>query len=200
MNEDDLGDTQWTDAAKVEYQQRALALIEELRRHVDSTLARTGRQTELQPYFQSVDQLMTAARAFNDAEFDWCGSFPLALDDEEDDDDNSWQDEEPEDALEEQPILTVLGRWDFRVTDAAAAIVAGRAAYLRMWSDDTDEDASIRVREVKDAAAELMHEDGLAGLESADGLHLERDATAFVLHEGETDEAFDEDPFAITRE
>jgi hypothetical protein len=69
-----------------------------------------------------------------------------------------------------------------------------------MWSDDTDEDSSIRVQEVRDAAAELMHAGGLAGLENADGLRLERDATAFLLHEGETDDAFDEDPFAISRE
>ncbi|GAA2027874.1 hypothetical protein GCM10009740_16940 [Terrabacter terrae] len=201
MDDDELQDTQWTDEAKVEYERRAVALIEALRSHVDATLALTGRQRELQPYFESADQVRSAARAFNDAEFDWCGSFPLALADDDEDDDDRWDDEEEsEDAVNEQPMLTVFGRWDFRVIDASAAIAAGRSAYLRMWSDDTEEDASIRVKEVRDAAAEIMHADGLAGLESANGLRLARDATAFVLHEGESDEAFDEDPFAITRD
>jgi hypothetical protein len=71
VDEDELGDTQWTDAARAEYEKRALALIEALRVHVDTTLAGTGRQVELHPYFESGDKVRSAARAFNDAEFYW---------------------------------------------------------------------------------------------------------------------------------
>lgn len=41
--------------------------------------------------------------------------------------------------------------WDFRITDEVAVLAAGRAAYLRAWSDDTQEDAEIRVQQVGDA-------------------------------------------------
>ena len=197
MSEDDYEETQWTDKAKQDYQERADGLIDALRAHVSANLTRAGRQKELGPYFESADDLMKATRAFNEAEFDWCGSFPLGLRPDEDDED--------EDELEEQPeavgdVLTLLGRWDFRVTDEAAAVAAGRRAYLAAWTDDTEEDAESRVQHVDDAAAELMHAHGLAGLENAEGLSLERDATAFMIHEGEDDETFDDDPFAITRD
>lgn len=191
-------ETQWTPEAKDAYATRVEELIAALRDHVSSTLTRSGRQKELQPYFESGKRLMAATRAFNEAEFDWCGSFPLGL--RPDDEDDQDEEEEWEDEPASGSILSVLGRWDFRITHEAAAIAAGRIAYLRAWPDDTEEDAVTRVQQVGDAAAELMHSDGLAGLERADGLRLERDATVFVVHDGEDDETFDDDPFGITRD
>ena len=51
-----------------------------------------------------------------------------------------------------------------------------------------------------EAAAELMHADGLTGLDTAAGLQLQRDVTGFVVHDGQDDETFDIDPFGITAE
>lgn len=196
VSEDEYEDTQWTDKAKQAYERRADELMEALRAHLAANLNRRGRQKEFGAYFESAESLMDATRAFNEAEFDWCGSFPLGLrPDEDDDEDEEWEDQD-----ESGSILSVVGRWDFRITDEAAVIAAGRSAYLRAWPDDTHEDAEHRVQQVSDAAAELTHADGLSRLEDVDGLSLHRDVTGFFVHEGEDDEAFNADPFAITRE
>lgn len=199
MDEDQYRETQWTAEAKQAYERRAEDLVEALRAHVKANLTRSGRQKEFKAYFESGEALLDATREFNEAEFDWCGSFPLALRPDEDDDDDD-EDEEWEDQDESGSILSVVGRWDFRITDEPAAIASGRNAYLRAWPDDINEDAEARVQLIGDAAAELMHADGLRGLEDADGMSLERNVTSFFVHEGEDDEAFNTDPFAITRE
>ena len=87
------------------------------------------------------------------------------------------------------------GHWDFRITDEDAVLAARRAAYLRTWPDDTQEDAEIRVQQVAGAAAELEHAEGLTGLNNVAGLQLQRDVVGFIVHEGEDDETFDPDPF-----
>lgn len=194
MSEDEYRDIQWTAEAKQAHQRRADELVEALRVHLTANLERRGRQKEFGAYFESAEALMDATRAFNEAEFDWCGSFPLGLRPDEDEDEE-WEDQE-----ESGSILSVVGRWDFRITDAAAVIAAGRCAYLSTWPDDTQEDAEHRVQQVSDAAMELTHGDGLNGLEEADELSLHRNVTGYFVHEGEDDEVFNADPFAITRE
>jgi hypothetical protein len=193
---DDL-ETQWTVEARNAYAQRAEVLIAEIRRHVEATLQRQGRQAESQAYFQSVKRLGSAANAFNDAEFDWCGSFPLSLADVDERDD--WDEDDEAEDDEAKSVLSVLGRWDYRVTDAEALITAGRAAYLTAWPEDTEEDARIRVHDLVSAAAEITHAYGFSSLEETAGLESDRDITAFVMHDGEDDDAFHEDPFAIVR-
>lgn len=46
----------------------------------------------------------------------------------------------------------------------------------------------------------MEHADGLTALDNAAGLQLQRDVIGFVVHEGEDDETFDNDPFGITRD
>ena len=195
--DDDYEDTQWTDAARRAYESRARELIEALQAHLSVNLTRSGRQKELQPYFESADRVMAFARAFNEAEFDWCGSFALDLR-------SDAEDGEDEEALDDEPvggeILSVVGRWDYRITDEDAVLAAGRAAYLRAWPDDTQEDAEIRVQQVSDAAAELEHAGGLTELDNAAGLQRHRSVISLVVHDGEDDETFDNDPFGITRD
>jgi hypothetical protein len=190
-------ETQWTDTAKQAYQERADQLVEAIRAHVAFATARSGRQKEMGAYFDSADNVMEAAQAFNDAEFDWCGSSALSLllEDEDDEDDDL-------DAGEPRPgnLLSVLGRWDFRITDESAAVAAGRRAYLSAWTADTAEDAEIRVQHVGDAAAELMHAHGLEAIGAAEGLAPERDTVVFLVHDGEEDDTFEDDPFAIAQD
>lgn len=110
-------------------------------------MTRDGRQRELQGYFASASGLQEAARAFCEAEFDLCGSVPLALmrhDDEEDEDGDQ----------DDGSVLPVVGRWDYRITDPDALVDAGRRAYLNAWPDDPLEDAG-------SAVGEILHGDGL---------------------------------------
>jgi hypothetical protein len=195
--DEELGelDTQWTDAAKASYERRTEEFIEAIRQHVALNLARKGRQKELLKYVPSQEGLLQAARSFADAEFDWCGSFPLPLpaDDEWEDDEDS----DDEDSPGGGSVLSVVGRWDYRITDEDALIACARAAYLRAWPEDTGEDAEFRIRDAGSAAGELLHGDDLKALNSADGLEAHQFAVDVITHEGADD--FDDDPFGIVR-
>lgn len=137
--------------------------------------------------------LQAAAVAFGEAEFDWCGSFPLALrhddlDDEEDDD-------EEDDEQAEGNVLSVVGRWDYRLVDADAVLMAGRRAYADTWTDDTDEDAELAVQTVHNAVGELLHSPDLAQLEGVAGLEVSQFWVHTFVHDGS--ETNEDDPFGI---
>jgi hypothetical protein len=194
-------ETQWTPQARAAYGQRLEELHAALDAHAAVVLDRSGRESEMKGYFASADRLARAAAAFADSEFDLCGSSALNVDVEEDafeddDADEVWGSE----AVATGEVLSILGRWDYRVIDEAATIAAGRDAYLRAWQDATEEDASIRVQDVEHAVGELMHTDGLAVLGDTPGLQLERDTVFVLTHEGDGDEAYDVDPFGIVRD
>lgn len=135
--------------------------------------------------------MFAAAHAFVEAELDWSGSVPLPLRDDEDDDD--WDDEDEE--VGPGGVLTVIGRWDYRVTDPTALIAAGRRAYLQAWAGDEPEDAALRIEVVEQAAGELMHGDDVSALESAPGLESDRYSITVLTHDGQDD--FDGDPFRL---
>jgi len=187
-------DTQWTDAARERYAASAEALIAQIRRHVELNTGREGRQRELGPYFESADEVHEAVVAFTDAEFDWCGSTSIRVHVDEDD----WDDDDEDDEEEVGDVLSVVGRWDFRVTDPEAFLAAGRRAYAETWPDDTDEDAEIAVQTPHNVVSELLHGRGLDRLEDAPGIETSRCWVHSLVHDGsETDE---EDPFAIAHE
>ncbi len=194
--DDEYVETQYTDASRDAYVRRAEELVAALWAHVDVVLSQKGLEREMPRYWESVTGLTDAASAFNEAEFDWCGSFPLPLvapdgvDEEES--------EEPGPGF--GGVVTLLGRWDFRVTDEAALVEAGRSAYLRSWPDQEREDAELRVQSVIEAVAEASHAGEPTVLEAIDGLEPVRAAINFILHDGGDDEEFDEDPFAIARD
>jgi hypothetical protein len=190
-------DTLWSDAARERYVRCADDLIAALKAHVAMNVERTGRQRELEPYFASSEGLEKAAGSFNEAEFDWCGSFPLRLIDDEIDeiDDEDEADENPQPAS----VVSGLFRWDFAVTEEAAVIAAGRDAYRRAWPSDTDEDAELAVPDIERAAAEIIHLEGWSALEDTPGWERRAEWWTFVRHDGETEPGDDEDPFAIGR-
>jgi hypothetical protein len=196
VDEDEVVDTLWTSEAKQAYVERAEELIEAIRTHVAANVTRTGRQKEIGPYFESAETLVTVARAFENAEFSWCGSFPFGLGLEDDLD----LDDEDEEEATEGPMLSIFRRWDLNILDEAAVIDAGRAAYLRAWPDDTEEDASVRVQDVEMAASEIIHADGIDALGSTEGLRAERGATTIIQHEGEDYETFDANPWGVVND
>lgn len=198
MTDEDEPESQWTAPAKEAYAARAEELIAALRDHAQLTLERTGRQAEGAQYVPSVQRLLRAAAAFDDAEFEWCGSFPLGIAADDDDDD----DDESGDESAEAGVLTVVGRWDYEVVDAEALVAAGRAAYVNLWADDTHEDAVAAVSNAAEAAREIVHADGWGALERANGLEAIADRTVLILHDDDSaDWLHDEgDPFAIARE
>ncbi|OFE18872.1 hypothetical protein BA895_01495 [Humibacillus sp. DSM 29435] len=146
-------------------------------------------------YIGSARQLTAAAGALNDAEFDWCGSFPLALDTEDSDSESDFEDDHGEG--EPVDMLAFVGRWDFRVTDEKAVLRSGRRAYRRAWPKDSKKDAQHRVYNMESAASEILHAHGLAGLEAAKGMSLERWVNTFVALPAGASDTFDSDPFSM---
>ena len=97
-------------------------------------------------------------------------------------------------------VLTAVGRWDFHITDTDAVVAAGRAAYTKVWPDDTPEDAQERVQDPESAASAIVHADGWSALSSTSGLLLKRDVTQFITHDGLDDDEWEENPFRIVEE
>jgi hypothetical protein len=196
--DDGSEDTQWSDAARERYVRCGEDLMAALKAHFALTIERGGRQREFGPYFSSSEALQKAAEAFNESEFDWCGSYPLSLTDggidESDDADEADQQAGPE------LVLSGLFRSDYTVTDEAAVIGAGRDAYRRLWPSDTHEDAVLAVPDVVRAAAEIVHAGEWSGLENAPGLERRAEWQTFVCHDGKFDGSDDEDPFAIAQD
>ena len=141
--------------------------------------------------------MQSAAVAYNEAEFDWCGSFPLALRTDEDEFDDA-DAEGAEDDGNEGDVVSVVARWDYRVVDPHALLAAGRSAYSQTWPDDTEEDANIAVQSPPDAVSEMLHMPALTQLEGANGLEIGQVWVETYIHDGtETDE---DDPFDIVYE
>ncbi len=97
-------------------------------------------------------------------------------------------------------VLTVVGRWDFHVTDAAAVLATGRSAYRLNHPGADAGKASDQVRTAEDATEELLESGGVDAVFDADGLEPVRVFTAAITHDEDDDEAFDTDPFAIAYE
>lgn len=197
--DDELIETQWTSAALAAYRASADHLVQQLLEHVRLTGERQGAQRELGEHFASAERLQEAVNAFAEAEFDWCGSFPVRTE-------LSNEPEEPQNgfaadpALEEAPVVSVMGRWDYLVTDGAALIDHGRNAYLQAWPQDTDDDAAVRVADVQSAVREILHAAELPKLEAAPGLQPLLSALELRRHAGTGMNDFTEDPFALLYE
>ena len=109
-------------------------------------------------------------------------------------------DDEDDDESDAGDVLTVVGRWDYRIVDEDAAVAAGRAAYSRVWPDDTEEDATAAVTDAVSAAREIAHGDNWDALESTPGLEPIASAASVLRHEGDDWFEVDGDPFAIARD
>jgi hypothetical protein len=189
---DDAAGQQWSPSARAAYIQRTEDFLAALRSHTELTVRHQGRQRELEAYFLSQGRLYEAATAFVQSEFDWCGSFPLPLDSEAWDDDDDGSDEAPQG---DGSVLTVISRWDYRITDPDALVGAGRQAYLAAWVSDTPDDAEVRVSDPVTAVSEILHLADVGTLDTTAGLKPWRATTQVLAHDGLDD--FDTQPFGI---
>lgn len=196
---EDFAETQWTQDALSAYRASAELLVQRLGEHVRLTSSRQGRQRETSAYFASAHQVQEALDAFAEAEFDWCGSFPVATSGSLQDDEDEDADEGPmgDPSLQDAPVVSVLGRWDYVVTDAAALMEHGRRAYLEAWPKDTADDSQVRVISVESAIREILHAAKLCDLEQVPGLEPAISTVELVRHAGTSEDEFLKDPFAV---
>lgn len=187
-------ETQWTPAARAAYGQRLEELHAALDAHAALVLDRTGRESEMKAYFAAVDRLTRAAAAFDDAEFDLCGSYPLKIEldeDEFDDDDEDDEDWEP------AAVLSAVGRWDFNVHNPEAFIAAGREARQEAYPDETDEERREAVERPEQAAYEIAHARGWDALIDAPGVFRFVDSMSFIPQPDY--QGMGPDPYAIAK-
>lgn len=171
-NDDDENDddfTPWTqdgaEKVRTEARKAAAALIayaDALAELTDGDFAERAKNEE---------RLLQTLLRFSDAEFAFTGSGgALGLLHEYADDD-----EEEDDAADSGPVagLSVLQRTDYRVTDEATVIEAGRSAYLEVWPDETAQDAANDVTTLGRALYQVAHAAGTwTVLDKADGLEV----------------------------
>ena len=185
--------TQWTPQARADYGQRLQELHAALDAHAALVLDRTGRESEMKGYFESVDRLTRAAAGFDDAEFDLCGSSPFGI---ELDDDFEEEDED-EEAWEPAAVLSAVGRWDLNIEDGDALIEAGRQARRQAYPDESDDERNEAVERPEQAAYEIAHARGWDAMVNAPGVFLFVDSMSFIPQPEY--QGMGPDPFDIAR-
>lgn len=160
--------TPWTPEGATQLRARAAELAAALTAHAEAVTAVNG-QAGIPEVFEAGERLLPAVVAYAEAQFAYSGNgFPFGVlhDYVEDDDD----DEPAEVEAEPSSGISVLQRQDYRLTDEAAVMSAGRQAYLQMWPEDDEAAAAADVAHVGRALYMVAHADGWDSLSRVDGL------------------------------
>jgi hypothetical protein len=130
-------------------------LAERLQAHTEALLAMTGEE-EHSTLYEHNAALEGLVEDWNDAVFEHTGTIALVLDEPDDEDD---RDDEPEEELETD-VISVVSRIDLALADPDELLREGRAAYSRLWPDETEEDLAVAVPDAGQALYALAHEAG----------------------------------------
>ncbi|WP_238150702.1 hypothetical protein [Kribbella sindirgiensis] len=148
-------------------------LAERLQAHTDALLAMTGDEEHTTLYEHNA-ALEGVVEDWNDAVFEHTGTSPLLLDDAADD-------EEDED-VEQDHVISVVSRFDLRVVDLDALIEAGRAAQERHPAELDESGDREPVDSAEQAIYEISREVGEAWFELP-GIEMVAGARAYVVPE-----------------
>lgn len=198
-DEEPLQPDQWTDQGRGSLRAAADELALGVREHADTLAGLTGVK-DIASVFAANHRLLEVAHAYAEAQLELTGtSYPFGvlppLEDEEADDDE---------VVEEYVSgtgVSVVQRRDFVVTDEAAVLAAGRAAYDRVWSPDDPEEAASQVTNLALALSEIAHSDGWDALEHVQGLDTRAAMASVISHDdllsADPDE-WPDNPYVIT--
>lgn len=148
-------------------------LAERLQAHTDALLAMTGDEDHT-TLFEHNAALEGVVEDWNDAVFEHTGTSPLLLDEAGDD-------EEDED-VEEDQVISVVSRFDLRVFDLDALLEAGRAAQERHPAELDESGDRDPVDSAEQAIYEISREVGEAWFELP-GIEMVAGARAYVVPE-----------------
>jgi hypothetical protein len=148
-------------------------LAERLQAHTEALLAMTGDEEQAALYEQNA-ALEEIVEGWNDAVFGYTGTAPLLLEDSADDED----DEE----VEQDHVISVVSRFDLRVADLDALIEAGRAAQERHPAELDEGGEREPVDSAEQAIYEISREVGEAWFELP-GIEMVAGARAYVVPE-----------------
>lgn len=156
---DDLDDWEPEFSAKSAAAVRIVAqdVLDAFKQHVEVVCAAQNELAE--PTIDaSAEILREALDRFVDAQSDHCGEWAPFYDAfEEDDEDEDDEDEEDDAVAGDVTGISRLARWDFEVTDEAAVLQAGRAAWLETYPDTTADDLAKQEDNVGLALYNISH-------------------------------------------
>lgn len=148
-------------------------LAERLQAHTDALLAMTGEEEQAALYEQNA-ALEELVEDWNEAVFEHTGTAPLLLDDSADDED--------EEDVDEDHVISVVSRFDLRVVDLDALLDAGRAAQERHPAELDESGELDPVDSAEQAIYEISREVGEAWFELP-GVEMVAGARAYVVPE-----------------
>lgn len=148
-------------------------LAERLQAHTEALLAMTGDEEQAALYEQNA-ALEEIVEGWNDAVFEHTGTAPLLLEDS--------ADEEDDDEVEQDHVISVVSRFDLRVVDLDALLEAGRAAQERHPAELDEGGDPEPVDSAEQAIYEISREVGEAWFELP-GIEMVAGARAYVVPE-----------------
>jgi hypothetical protein len=148
-------------------------LAERLQAHTEALLAMSGDEEQAALYEQNA-ALEELVEGWNDAVFEHTGTAPLLLDDSADDEDDE--------AVEQDHVISVVSRFDLRVVDLDALVEAGRAAQERHPAELDERGEQEPVESAEQAIYEISREVGEAWFELP-GIEMVAGARAYVVPE-----------------
>lgn len=169
FEDDDLQETQWSDAAR----ERVIARGQQLIAVLQAQLEFYGTQNVGTPEvdgWAKAEAVEQAAVDFAEAEFDLTGTtgpFGRLSTWDGDDDDDDELDSEP---LEIISLVSVLQRADYGVVDEQAVLAAGRAAFVEDQPGQSEENARIHAGHLGTALYQIAHARGWDALDGVSGL------------------------------
>ncbi|MEV0291880.1 MULTISPECIES: hypothetical protein [unclassified Kribbella] len=183
---------QYSDESSEGLQQATTDLIGALRTYADALLRLRGGAAEAEELFARNAAIESVVEAWNEAVFEHTGTAPLLLE----------VIEELDEEADEEPVggaLSVITRVDLTLESPEALLAAGRAAYLRLWPDETDEDAEVAVDGPVQAVYTMANEAG-DPWPTMPGAGVRRAVRAYVVPENPDDVAVVEDDLDMLRE
>ncbi len=169
--------------SRLALEQATRDLISALQRHVDYATGMRGGSSELKRLHKLNDEVEKLVAAWDDRVLDHTGTSPVVLltrDPVEEDADD--EDPENEDLPAGVEDVTVVSRWDLRITDRDALLRAGREAHKQSDPTENDEDARAVVRSSVDALYALRYERGEPWYEFP-GVHVVSGARMYLRPE-----------------
>ncbi|MGZ0150184.1 hypothetical protein ACXJJ3_24195 [Kribbella sp. WER1] len=148
-------------------------LAERLQAHTDALLAMTGDEDHT-TLFEHNAALEGVVEDWNDAVFEHTGTTALLLDDATDDEDDE--------STEPDQLISVVSRFDLRITDLDELLEAGRAAQERHPAELDESGDRDPVDSAEQAIYEISREVGEAWFELP-GTELLAGARAYVVPE-----------------
>lgn len=166
--DDDWESGLWTDAKRDAYLASGERAIAALRDHL-ALVAASASEDDEPRIDESAERVREAYIALSQAEFDYSSTLaPFALLESEDDEDDF--EDVPLDPEAEHNQISVMIRRDYAVTSEAEIVKAGREAYLKVWPDDTPDQADEDVQDLGRALYQVMHAGGVDALDETPGL------------------------------